>query len=479
MAARALDAPLRELTDFLRYAQSPMPEVWHAIRDRLAEDSTCKAMVARALDAPLGELTDFLRYAQSPMPEVWRAIGAALVDNANQQELIDRVLATSLEQLTDFLRYLQLALAAAWNAICDTLTAENHREALVKCVLKTPAEHFGPFLRYAASAERLAALRSRLPAILLDAGHRLDALAWFEAAGPEKIPGLCREEPLLKNLVGEIDPDKWLRVWGSADLGIPHWFIRFSQLCANAVKPELASISARAIIDRAIPEHFDASSINLRHVSFILSAARECDPATVNAFLKRCIRPALVAAAYLSRDASVGSLAGCVRTFAIHESTEVRGFFQNEALSERLWDECPHPKHGVSDVGAWLQLLAAARLLAVAAPSHSPEPLGQKRLSALLQTYSPTPNQSIQTQQGWVWHGLREWLFLTHETFVADQSLAEEVLRAFRGADADGRPRLAQLNSIMVDWLEHCKDQGWLMASKESLFAVMQRRIIS
>jgi hypothetical protein len=94
-----------------------------------------------------------------------------------------------------------------------------------------------------------------------------------------------------------------------------------------------------------------------------------------------------------------------------------------------------------------------------------------------LAAYPPITDKGIQPQQGWLWLGFREWLHLAQERFVADQSLAEQILGAFRAADPVGRRRLALLNAVMIDWLERSQRQGWLMITeRESLFDALQRR---
>ena len=288
-----------------------------------------------------------------------------------------------------------------------------------------------------------------------------------------KEPGLCREEPLLVDLIKKIDTDNWRRRWGSVDLGEPNWIIGFAQLCYNARRPELVSIIAETIMATAQLEHF--SRLNQRHLSYILSAAPDSNPALIHGFLNRCIRPDWVTACYLTDQAAVGALAGSVRSFALHESKEVRDFFRNDALFGRLWAEVPSPEHDAKHVAEWLQLLAPVGLLGRSIPPRTFQPLGQDRLNSALLSHPPMPDRGITANQAGLWHGVREWLHLDQESFTADRSLAEDVLRAFRAAESGGRRRIALLNGIMVDWLEQCQAQGWrLIPEERSLFDALE-----
>ena len=84
-------------------------------------------------------------------------------------------------------------------------------------------------------------------------------------------------------------------------------------------------------------------------------------------------------------------------------------------------------------------------------------------------------DEGIRPIQAGLWAGLREWCHLSREKLIADGPLAEDILAQFRAADPVGRPRLADLNAVMIDWLERCRDHGWyLIADDDSLLDALE-----
>ena len=50
----------------------------------------------------------------------------------------------------------------------------------------------------------------------------------------------------------------------------------------------------------------------------------------------------------------------------------------------------------------------------------------------------------------------------------------------FRAANALGRPRVGAVNTVMIDWLERCKDHGWeLVTDKIPLLDAVENKLRS
>ena len=157
------------------------------------------------------------------------------------------------------------------------------------------------------------------------------------------------------------------------------------------------------------------------------------------------------------------------------ERADIRRQFLHAELLQRLQDEQPAHEHTPRLLADWLCLLSAARLLGCGGfPIR--RSIGSPRLAECLAVYPPgRRDEGILTIQAGLWTGLREWCHLSCEKLTADGPLAEGILAQFRAADPVGRPRLAGLNAVMIDWLERCRDHGWyLIADDDSLLDALE-----
>ena len=178
------------------------------------------------------------------------------------------------------------------------------------------------------------------------------------------------------------------------------------------------------------------------------------------AVLLRCFTPDWLGTQYRSPDASVGALAGAVRSIAMSEQECVRRHFLHPALFQRLLAEQPTNRHASRHVAEWLQLLSATGLLGHNTTMRL-QPMDSRAISEALKVWLPGPiDQGIQAIQAGLWAGLREWCHITQQRLIVPPDLTKAVLAQFRAANAAGHPRIAALNAVMIDWLERCQDQG-------------------
>lgn len=141
--------------------------------------------------------------------------------------------------------------------------------------------------------------------------------------------------------------------------------------------------------------------------------------------------------------------------------------------------EQPTSRRSPEHVAEWLQFFGAARLLDRRVSSI--RRFAFLQIPQALQVFPPgLPDRGIQSIQARLWAGLREWCHVSRAESVVDAVLAESILAQFRAADPVGRPRLAALNAVMIDWLERCEQQNWrLVVEQEPLLDTLERYIRS
>jgi hypothetical protein len=204
--------------------------------------------------------------------------------------------------------------------------------------------------------------------------------------------------------------------------------------------------------------------MTIRHLTYTLTYARQCDKAEIVAFFERCIGHDWVNAQYLSPRAHIGGLAGAVMSVVIHESEQVRFCFQLPSLLVRLWRDIPKGGSDAEKMGSWLQLLGAALLLGRPSSIPSVQPFGSAAIADALTHYAPRPEaKSIEFIQSNLWVGLREWCRLSGEQIIVETELAETILSQFKNAEPE-QSRARMLNTLMIEWLESSKANGWRLS---------------
>jgi hypothetical protein len=296
----------------------------------------------------------------------------------------------------------------------------------------------------------------------------------------QKKSALCKYDPAYTQILSMIDVETWSRQWRKVNCGQPHWFIGFASSCYRQDRAVLVGPIAAAIISTARVEDFPSPSITIRHLTYIVTAPHECTPGQVEQFLSRCFTSDWLGKQYSSPDASVGALAGAVRSVAMGDEESVRRHFLDPALFRRLLAEQPTNRHASRHVADWLQLLSATRLLGYDAAIRL-QPMDPRVISEARNVWPPGPvDQGIQAIQAGLWAGLREWCHITQQRLIVPRDLTKAVLAQFRAANAAGHPRIAALNAVMIHWLECCQDQGWkLVADTVSLLNAVENQLRS
>ena len=452
---------------------------------KAGEDAEAEALIAtlwRTTEWPLGHIPLSRWRRASEMTLDLKVLGAEAIStrrrswlshSAGGDELVKRALATQLHFLASFLTYARTAMPETVTVIRDGL-AKNPDE-LVKRALATPLDHLASFLTYARTA--MPAIAKAVSAELVAAKNRILLVDLYTNDGPEKITAICKFEEAFAGILSAIDAESWSRRWSKSTLGQPQWFRSFATYCYRAGRADLVGVVANAIVREGQADDFPSPGITILHLNFILASPHDCTPAEVEDFFARCFAPNWLATQYRSRDATVGALAGAVRSIAMDEREWIRPHFRDPALLERVHAERPTASHSPTHVSSWLQLFCATRLLD-RRMTH-PRLTGPLSLAEVLKVAPPgQPDRGIQSMQAGLWAGLREWCHTYRERPVVDAALAEGILAQFRAADLVGRPRLTALNVIMIDWLERCQAQQWrLVVEQDSLLDALERQL--
>ena len=411
---QALATPLHYLPSFLTYAGTAMPAIAKAIRDGLAKDPD--ALVRQALATPLEHLASFLTYADTAMPAVAKAIRDGLAKDPDA--LVRQALETPLDHLASFLTYADAAMPAVAKAIRDGLAKDP--DALVRQALETPLEHLASFLTYADTAIPKVANGLR-DALVSD--HLLPAMVnRCILDGPGKIVALCRQDKAFIQILPTIDTEAWSRRWANAHLGRPDWFRGFASFCYGAGRGDLVCPIAEAIIRIARAEDFPSPGVTIIHLTFILTSPHRCSPSEVEEFFAQHLPPDWLAAQYSSPHATVGALAGAVRSVAMGERDWLGQHFCNPDLWRRVLVDQPAKGHSPRQIAEWLQLLSAARLLGC--DGMDMRPMGCQPVSKASEVLPLGPlNDGIQPMQAGLWAGLREWCHLTRERPVVNAAV--------------------------------------------------------
>ncbi len=460
LVKRALATPLHFLASFLTDARTEMPAVAKVVRDGLAKDPD--ALVERALATPLGDLAAFLADARTEMPAVAKVVRDGLAKDPDA--LVERALATPLGDLASFLADARTEMPAVAKVVRDGLAKDP--DALVKRALATPLDHLASFL--ACARTEMPEVRATLRDAIVSEGL-LPTLAFrFAVAGPREIVTLCREDEIFVKLIALIDLTIWATKWGNTHIGDPTWIRSFAQYCFNNKRSDLLNSISRSIICFGRKKDFPSPNITIRHLTYILTSQHGCSREEVENFLGRCFPHDRLASQFRSKNASVGSLAGSVRSVALDEREWLRRPFCHPDLLQRVCAEEPTSSHSTRHIAEWLQLLCAARLLGCPVPCQ--RSMGSSRVSEALHVLPPGPSdQGIEAMQAGLWAGVREWCHISGEQPVVDAALAEGILAQFHAARPVGRPRQAALNAVMIEWLERCQRQGWRLVADHDL----------
>ena len=470
IVGQAIVTPLGKLAPFLDFADGRMPELANSIWTGLANDTD--ALLKRAMATPLGQVSSFLDFADGRMPELAKSIRVGLANDP--EALLNQALATPLDQLSSFFNYADRRMPELAKSIRVGLA--NDPDALLNQALATPLEHLASFLGYArtkmADAEKV--LQSQLVT-----GVNLSRMADRAVhEGPEKITALCKHDRTYAQILAMIDVEKWTYRWRDSNFGQPNWFINFATSCYKQDRAVLVGPIAAALIQTARAEDFPSPAINIRHLAFVVTAPHGCTQDQVEQFLSRCFTSDWLGTQYCSPDASVGALAGAVRSIAMNEEAYIRRYFMHSAILRRLLSEQPKIRRNSRHLADWLTLFGAIRLLGHDEAVRLPM-LDSRSICEALKIWPPGPvDQGIQMIQAGLWAGLREWCHISKQRLPVASDMATGILSQFRATDAVESPRVAALNAVMIDWLERCKDDGWnLVVDELSLLNALEYRL--
>jgi hypothetical protein len=472
----ALTSSTSHLERILDFTDKKTPQISAALREELSMLKNKAYLTECVLTSYLGGVRSLINFAFRERLELGRIIVDILKADENRDRVVCQALNTPLAGLAYFLDYAEEKIPEVARAIRESMAS--NPELLINQALRTPLDQLAFFLAYA--REKMSDEERFLQSQLLMSANLERMAERAVRDGPEKITAMCNHEKEYAKVLSFINVDKWSQRWGNARIGQPDWIITFFSNCYNQGCVALVAPLAASLVRHGRAEDFPAPSINIRHLAFIVTSPLECTSSEIEQFLTRNFAPSWLGRQYSSPEATVGALAGALRAITMSDHEFVRRYFVHSALFERLVAEQPVNRPRPRHIAEWLQLLGAARLL------NNEVTMRQQRIdsSAVLKAlmlWPPRPaDQGIQPIQAGLWAGLREWCHITQSQLVVPSELAEAVLAQFRVSDPQDRPRVSALNTVMIDWLERCKDNGWkLVCDESSLLTVVEHQIHS
>ena len=511
LAQRALGTPPGDLALFLKRTEDKLPEAHAAVATGLADPANLRELTRSWLRAPLDPLACFLKYVEDKLPELYTAIATALGDPANLKELTETALHTSLEQLTFFLKYADDKLPELHMAIATALGEPANLKQLTETALRTSLEHLTFFLKYA--DDNLPKVYAGITAALIDPNNTeeltetavrssLGHLAsFFEYAGPKlpRVSSALRDElrrpqnvqkvadeaartPLgsllaflrseclkeaVQTVVASIDQGRW----DESRLGMgseqPSFF---PDLCAELRRlgrPELGQAPARALIRAAEADHWHTPVIGLHHLSHALREGRGAGEALVDRFLDRVVTEPWLVEQYGS--ASAGTIAATLFTLWGYCEESVWKRFRTNALRGRVVGEIRCLGYALpEDISGVLQLLGCSALVGVETRGTHVSWPDESQLANILESNPPSSDlESITQIQAQLWLGLREMARLRSDSVRAPAEKGKQILELWRRAEPLTE-RLGRLNAWMIEWLERCREGGWILLRDNS-----------
>ena len=465
---------LNDLAYFLRYAERALPDVWWALSESLRTEHTIERLTARAQSSPLHCLADFLRYAEQAMPDIWLALSKSLVSEEAIARLTERALTGGFDHLAYFLRYAERRMSELWSAIWTSIWEPEHQNSFVALVFGSPLDHFSDFLGYTRDVTGSTERSRRLVLLLFVEESKIKLDRWLVSAGPEKLVALVHEEPLFESRIATLDRAACEESWRLTPIGQATWFPSFAKLSLKVARPDLAEVAALVVLLYSKQKDFKNKGATLRSLSYIISHAHKIDKNIQKEFLNRCIASEWLEGQFGSYSVQLATMAGSVRSFALHPSSEIRRYFAHPALVARLERQSPSEDSLPDHVAVWLQLLASVSLL-FRDLELSRARISTVRVNEALSLFPATASgEGIQFIPSGLWTGLHQWLWHQKTPCAVDPSLAQGILADFNAAKSGVNPRQDRINTEIRAWLIRGQANGWtLTPPNSSLFDLL------
>jgi hypothetical protein len=469
---------LHDLANFLRYAKGAMPDVFTTFASALSSDEAIAQLTRKARATPLHFLANFLGYAEVELPAVWTSISQHFTSDAAITLLIQNERSNPLGGLTKiapFLRYTQKSLPELWGKFWQALWNFDNQKSLIDLAYFTSPEHLANFLKYVGEVEGDTKLRQRLLSLMLGVEFKDKLDQWLVSAGPEKLVALVVEEPLFEARVAEMDKDACQQGWAAIQIGQPTWFPKFAPLCFKLERPDLAEVAALQILLNGQKTEFEHKTVTIKMLSFILHSAQSCDFEIQRKFLDRCIPPEWLDKQFSAPETKLETLAGVVRSFAMHPSPKVRQYLTRPSLLARLEQRQPSGDVSGTHIGIWLQLLGSVGLLDDEKRLGRRANISSEKINEAIALWPATPGvKKLQFIQSALWAGLHEWLCLSKTSCAVAPDLAQGILAHFSDAQPEGNTRQSRLNAAMVTWLLQAQANEWtLPVPQRSMFSIL------
>jgi hypothetical protein len=417
-------------------------------------------LVSSALRTQLHFLASFLAYAEVNLPKVYCALCDALAKPENLKVLSETALRTPVGDLASFLAYAEINLPKVYCALCDALAKPENLKVLSETALRTPVGDLASFLEYAANT--LPCVNESLK-VELSNSESLRRLAANACRAPlGSFVKFLRAAPMAKAVAGTIDRDTWDKARLAMRSEQPSFLPELSKHLNRFERPELAEAPARALVCGAQIQHWHMRAIGFPHLSHTLRLGRAAGQEAITRFLDSIATEAWLSQQYA--DASCGAIAGGLYGLWGCFDEPVLRRFRTKALEQRVIIEIKilHALD-VPDLSAALQLLGSSALLGVNAGAIRVTWPCEKRIDEVLRFSAARPDlAAIGYIQMQLWIGLREMARLRVDTMRVPKATGNQALALWKKAEPFTE-RLRTLNTWMINWLEQCKQNRWVL----------------
>ena len=494
----------------------------------------CKNLVESVLATPLHCLANFLKYAQTPLPQVWQVLWDALLgkpgepdQEAKLAEFVKAARATSLENVGSFLgvaKEHERDTAPLWDALLGK-PGEPDQEAklaeFVKAARATSLEKVGSFLRVAKEHERdteplwdallgkpgepdqEAKLAEFVKAawttslnnvgsflgvakehgydtaplwnILANAPDRLSQKGTTQTL--EALVGFAHYAPisLLEIAVREIRPGHWNSTLTSKGLVGATWL---AWRCTNVKRDDLATDLMTLLLRRANWRDFPSQSGGYAQLCWLLANVPSSAAELVEPFLKAVRTDKWLQIAYAAT--SCAQLASGLRQLVFHQSVERCRQFHHKGLGGRLNKELERFETATpTEQSQIIQFLGCAGLCGCVS-QRSLASISHGSVSQLPISILPhrTEAAEVEDHQMQLWLGLRAYVSITRQRLPLPPATIEETLKLWRAnlGETTSTPATVahRVNQSMVAWLETCSrtNPSTLVPSAEPLWVL-------
>jgi hypothetical protein len=339
---------------------------------------------------------------------------------------------------------------------------EQQMQRFAQKALESRFDHLSAFIQYAMAPD-LVAIREKLMASLLApaAISLLVSRAYREP--PNSLMSLLDVPDLGQAIVLSIDRKQWDQARLNYVVENPMYFSSLHVQFTSRGRPELAEALASAHVLQARKEVWNPSVVDIEQVTQILRLARNVSRDQVAHFLTQVVTPDRLRTQY--RNAEPLKLARSLFAIALHLDATHWSRFRTPSLVARMrmhLERC-----GPEDSERWVRALSLLGAFAsiggdVSEIEFHAWPNDPGLASIVGKREARSDQRRLTLDQMQLWLGLREMARIRVIPARVRPSVGDWILALAR-ANVSSNENMARLNRGLIEWLDNCARQSWLL----------------